>query len=176
MWLKLSPRKEAWTARHRACGLNFKRQTPSIPKSVRGAAAPPVERLALRFWGVIKFGSINVRGRQQERGTVRLACGACGHPARSLRGQMLARASRHRPGRMPAGPTGWKLCATIRLPRLHSPSCGPEMNHARDFGVEILTFDVWRLARPRHTLRSGPADWSGVQFFKRAPCLSLFKP
>jgi len=35
--------------------------------------------------GVINFGSINVRGPQRERGTVRLACGACGHPARSLR-------------------------------------------------------------------------------------------
>ena len=32
---------------------------------------------------------------------------------------------------MPAGPTGETHCATIRLPRLHNPSCGREMNHAR---------------------------------------------
>jgi len=35
--------------------------------------------------GVIKFGSIDVSEPQQERSTVRLACGACRHPARSLR-------------------------------------------------------------------------------------------
>ena len=35
--------------------------------------------------GVINFGSTNVREPQQERGTVRLACGASGPPARSLR-------------------------------------------------------------------------------------------
>ena len=34
--------------------------------------------------GVIEFGSIKLRVSQRERGTVRLACGACGHLARSL--------------------------------------------------------------------------------------------
>ena len=78
-----------------------------------GHTREEIERFKM---GVIKFGSIKLRGPQQERGTARLACGACGHLARRLRMMDTGMRLRRTPGRMPAGPTGWKLCATFRAP------------------------------------------------------------
>jgi len=78
---------------------------------------------------MIKLGSFKLRASQQERGTVRLACGASGHPARCV----PERASEHlsadcgqdarRPHRLEA------LCHDS--PARHvNPFSGPEMNHA----------------------------------------------